>query len=98
MIAFDHADGPVGCQLADRSLEQGRFARTRRTGDVQRKDVALCQPCAIPLGDEIVLRQNLLLEGDRFGIHMGVVVGVLVVMRMIVVMVVVAVAGQGDHR
>ena len=83
LIAFDHADGPVACQLSDRSLEQGRLARAGRAGDVQRKDVALRQPCAILLGDEVVLRQNLLLQGDRFGMDMGVLVRVIV--RMVVV-------------
>ena len=51
-------------QFADGALEQRRLARAGRTGQVERQDAALGQPPPVLLGQQIVLREDLLLERD----------------------------------
>src|SRR5215217_3718737 len=99
LIAFNDADVMTRAELTDRRFEQGRLTGARRAGDIERKNIPLSQPCAVLFGDEVVLRQNLLLQGDGFGVVVVVVVIVIVIVVVIVIVIVrVAVfARERDH-
>src|SRR5262245_66644282 len=78
LIAFDDSHVTIGGEVADRSLEECGLARSGGTGDVQRKDLAFAQPLSVVIGDEVVLRQHLLFQGDRRGVDMALVAAVVV--------------------
>ena len=83
LISLDHANRYFSAQLADRALEQRRLARTRRTHQIERDDLATFEPAAVVLGQMIIFRENILLELKRARVRMFVSLGTIVMMMLV---------------
>ncbi len=100
LVALDDGDRAIAPELSRWSVRASVvFPAPGELVTLRGQDGPLGQPRAVVLGDEVVLRQHLLLQGNGFGrsgfgMNMGVVVVVCVIVRMVVLLI----AGQGDHR